>query len=324
MALLEYLPLGEIITIVGVLVLAILVWAAFSPFETLGWWAGWFGDSIYDDPNPPSEDVLATSAHAESFLFFLSGVGRVSGEPISFRERDFLRRLTQAMPNTVIVDDIFPFSVNNLPLTAQPYLGWFWRWTLRRKLSGTMFVGYLINLRNIFQIFVSADRRYAPVINQGLAEVMMAGLLRHGYDPNRHTPVFIIGYSGSGQMAVGPAKYLKEWINAPLYVISLGGVFASDPSLLEIDQLYHLVGDNDKIERYRYLSPGHWPFFATSEWNRALRQGKVTRISMGPMQHTGRGGYLDAKSALPNGMLYIDKTVEVIGEVIAKSLRTTV
>lgn len=296
--------------------LAILVWAALSPFETLGWWAGWFGDTIYDDPNPPSEETLAVSHHAQAFLIFLSGVGRVSGEPISYRERDFLGRLKKSMPQTVIVDDIFPYSVNNLPLTAQPYLGWFWRWTLRRKLSGTMLVGYLINIRNIFQILVSADRRYGPVINQGLAEVMMAGLLRHGYDPNSKTPIFIIGYSGSGQMAVGPAKYLKEWVNGPLFVISLGGVFASDPSLLVIDQLYHLVGEVDTVERYRMVEPGNWSIFATSDWNRALRQGKVTKINMGPMHHTGRGGYLDGKSVLPEGKLFIDKTVEVISGII--------
>lgn len=317
----NYLPFSEILTIFGLIFLAILVWAAFSPFETLGWWAGWFGDRIYDDTNPPSEETLAISHHASSFVIFLSGVGRVSGEPISYRERDFLQRLKSALPHTVIVDDIFPFSVNNLPLTAQPYLGWFWRWTLRHKLSGTLFVGYLINIRNIFQILISADRRYGPVINQGLAEVMVAGLLRHGYNPQSHTPIFIIGYSGSGQMAVGPSRYVKEWLKSPVYVISLGGVFSSDSSLLEIDHLYHLVGDNDSVERYKFIDPANWPIFATSHWNRALRQGRVTRISMGPMHHTGRGGYLDAKSSLPNGRLFIDTTVEAIAEVIQQGLQ---
>ena len=272
MTLLNYLPLSEFLTILGALILAIFVWAAFSPFESLGWWAGWFGDKIYDDLNPPTAETLTASRHAKSFLIFLSGVGRVSGEPISYREKDFLKRLQEAMPETVIVDDIFPYSVNNLPLTAQPYLGWFWRWTLHRKLSGTMLVGYLINIRNIFQIFVSVDRRYAPVINQGLAEVMMAGLLRHGYDPASNTPI------------------------------------------------YHLVGDNDKVERYRMIEPGNWPLYATSDLNRALRQGKITRISMGPMHHTGRGGYLDAKSAMPDGKLFIDKTVQMISDIIRQNV----
>ena len=95
-----------------------------------------------------------------------------------------------------------------------------------------------------------------------------------------------------------------------------------DPSLLVIDHLYRLVGDNDKIERYRMIAPGNWSFFATSEWNRALRQGKITRIGMGPMHHTGGGGYLDAKRELPDGTKFVDRTVQVITEVIHSSLST--
>ncbi len=312
----------DILTIFGVLVLSIFVWAALSPFETLGWWAGWFGDKIYDDSNPPSESMLARSASAECFVIFLSGVGRVSGEAISFREQDFLQRLSVALPQAVLVDDIFPYSFNNLPLSAQPYLGWLWRWALRTKRSGPALVGYLINIRNIIQCFTSVDRRYGPMFNQGLAEVLMAGLLRHGYRPDSRIPVYVIGYSGAGQMAVGPARYLKEWVQAPVYVITIGGVFGSDPSLLVIDHLYRLVGDNDKIERYRMIAPGNWSFFATSEWNRALRQGKITRIGMGPMHHTGGGGYLDAKRELPDGTKFVDRTVQVITKVIHSSLST--
>ena len=58
----------------------------------------------------------------------------------------------------------------------------------------------------------------------------------------------------------------------------------------------------------------------THGWNRALRQGKTTRISMGPMHHTGAGGYLDAKRELPDGTKFVDHTVQVIGEVIRSSL----
>ena len=122
-------------------------------------------------------------------------------------------------------------------------------------------LGYLINIRNIIQCFTSVDRRYGPMFNQGLAEVLMAGLLRHGYRPDSRIPVYLIGYSGAGQMAVGPARYLKEWVQAPVYVITIGGVFGSDPSLLVIDHLYRLVGDNDKIERYRMIAPGNWSIF---------------------------------------------------------------
>jgi hypothetical protein len=313
--------LGNILTLLGFLLLALFVWLAFSPFETLGWWAGWFSDTIYDDPNPPDEQIYTLSNQADSYIIFLSGVGRVSGESISFREQDFLQRLDKALPQAVLVDDIFPYSVNNLPITAQPYFGWLWRWALRRKRNGPQIMGYLINLRNIFQILVSADRRYGPVINQGLAEVLLFGLLRHHYNPQSKLPIFLIGYSGAGQMAVGPARYLKEWLQTPIYVISLGGVFSSDPSLLSVDQLFHIVGDNDTIERYRLIDASNWPVFATSEWNRAVRQGRITHVHIGPMGHTGLGGYLDAKSELPDGTKYVDKTVKTIAEIVRSQVQ---
>ena len=85
--------------------------------------------------------MLARSADAQCFVIFLSGVGRVSGETISYREQDFLQRLSTALPHAVIVDDIFPYSFNNLPLSAQPYLGWLWRWALRTKRSGPAHAG---------------------------------------------------------------------------------------------------------------------------------------------------------------------------------------
>jgi hypothetical protein len=47
-----------------------------------------------------------------------------------------------------------------------------------------------------------------------------------------------------------------------------------------------------------------------------LRQGKITRINMGPMKHTGTAGYLDAKTTLPDGTQYVDFTVRMVTELI--------
>ena len=37
------MPLLDILTFLGVVLVAILVFGALAPLETLGWWAGWFG-----------------------------------------------------------------------------------------------------------------------------------------------------------------------------------------------------------------------------------------------------------------------------------------
>lgn len=309
-------PLWQILTFLGLVVTGLFIWAALSPFETLGWWAGWFGDKIYDEVIPPDGPVRAIHPDVSAYIIFLSGIGRVSGETLSYREQEFLRRLAKQVPEAVVIDDIFPYSVNNLALTGQPVFARLWRWALRNKLDGRALAGYLINIRNIFQVLISADHRYGPIYNQATAEVLFHGLLRYDYDVNGDAPVFVIGYSGAGQMAVGAVTYLQEWIKAPVYVISLGGIFGSDPGLLAADHIFHLQGHRDRAVRLSYVAPGRWPILATSEWNRSLRQGNVTTIPMGPMGHTGRGGYLDFKTTLPDGQTHVDRTVDVIQEIV--------
>jgi hypothetical protein len=305
----------DILTYLGVVLVGFLIWAALSPFELLGWWAGWFGEKIYDG-GVPRKDEPPIQPNPNAYLIFISGVGKATGETLSYREQEFLRRLASALPDTVIISDLFPYSVNNLPLTGQPFFARLWRWALRRKLNGPVLAGYLINIRNIWQLMISADKRYGPMYNQAVGEVMVHGLLRYGYDPEEPCPVFLMGYSGAGQLAVGPAIYLKEWLRAPVYIISLGGVFASDPSLNAADHLYYLYGQKDSVHQWGLLAPGRWPMTVASDWNRARRRGKVTMVDMGPMGHTGRGGYLDHKMALPDGTLHIDKTVATIAEIV--------
>jgi hypothetical protein len=313
--------LAELLTYVGLVLLGILVWAAMSPIETLGWWAGWFGERIYYDPLPPDGDVRALRPNANSYIFFLSGVGRVSGETISRREREFLRRLALNLPQAVVIDDIFPYSVNNLALTGQPFFARIWRWAFRRKLHGPQLAGYLINLRNIWQVLISADKRYGPIFNQAVAQTFLHSLLRYGYNPASNEPVYIIGYSGGGQMAVGAAGYLREWLSGPVYVISLGGIFGSESSLLSVTHLYHLHGTGDHSHLLGLIAPGRWPLFPASPWNRAKRQGLVTDQIIGPMGHTGRGGYLDATNKLPDGTPFVDRTVQAIANIVCETTR---
>lgn len=308
--------LGDLGAYLGIILVGLLIWAALSPFETLGWWAGWFGEKIYVDTLPTDELVRVAHPGSRCYILFLSGIGRVSGETFSRREQGFLHRLAMALPNAVVIDDIFPYSVNNLALTGQPVFARFWQWALRRKIDGPRLAGYLINIRNILQVLISADKRYGPLYNQAMAEVLLHGLLRYNYDINSQTPVFIIGYSGAGQMAVGAVTYLRELINAPIYVISLGGIFSSDPGLLAVNHMYHLYGTQDWPRKLGLIAPGRWPLFAASEWNRARRQGLISLISIGPMRHSSVGGYLDIKSLLPNGVSYLDQTVAVVSEII--------
>ena len=309
---------ADILTYIGIVLVGFLIWAALSPFELLGWWAGWFGEKIHDGGVPGGDEEQPVDYDPGGYLVFISGVGKANGETLGYREAEFLRRLSGKLPDTVIISDLFPYSVNNLPLTGQPIFARLWRWALRRKLHGPVLAGYLINVRNIWQLMISADRRYGPMYNQAVAEIVVNGLRRYGFDPEQRKPIFLMGYSGAGQLAVGPGIYLKEWLRAPIYLIVLGGVFASDPSLEAVDHIYYLYGQKDSVHQWGMLAPGRWPMTVASSWNRARRRGKVTMIDMGPMGHNGRTGYLDHKTALPDGTFHIDKTVAMIAEIVQR------
>lgn len=307
-------------------IIIFLFWASLTPLEALGWWAGWFGNAIYHDSTaqelPESErtDVVYRESAATAYVLFLSGIGRVSGQTLSYREQGFMDRLRNRLPGAVVVDNIFPYSVNNLALTGQPIFANLWQWALRRKLEGPALAGYLINMRNMLQVAIAADKRYGPIYNQAMAEVLLDTAMRYGFDPESRVPIFLIGYSGAGQMAIGAVTYLREWIKAPIYVISLGGIFSSDPGILLADHVYHLWGANDKAQIWRFLMPGRWRWMATSEWNRALRQGRVTIIRMEGMGHTGRGGYLDRNPPEEGSTANIDKTVEVVSNLVEEAI----
>jgi hypothetical protein len=112
-------PMGDLLALLGIALLGLLIWAALSPFEALGWWAGWFGDKIYEDEEPAAVPVVYNRQEdASAYVVFLSGIARVSGETMSRREQNFLHMLASTMPGVVVIDNVFPYSVNNLPLTA--------------------------------------------------------------------------------------------------------------------------------------------------------------------------------------------------------------
>lgn len=112
---------GDLLLLPLAAIVIFLFWAALTPFETLGWWAGWFGDAIYYDAATPGTLAPASEAAdsskkaaASAYVLFLSGIGRVSGQTLSYREQGFLDRLRDRLPDAVVIDNIFPYSVNKI------------------------------------------------------------------------------------------------------------------------------------------------------------------------------------------------------------------
>lgn len=305
----------ELLLIVGVVLVVFLIAGVLSPFEALGWWAGWYGEE-----SQRTLPVDSAPANARHFVVFLSGINNVSGESFAEREVAFLARLGHELADTeiVLVDDIFPYSVTEQALTGRRVFAWFWRWALRAKVSGPGLAGFLINIRNLWQVAVSADHRYGPIYNQGSANIILHGLLRHGYTFGSETPVTLIGYSGGGQVALGAAPHLRSILRVPISIISLGGVMSADSGLATLEHVYHLYGSRDNVQRLGAIFfPGRWPLIP-SPWNSAKKRGVIELVPMGPVDHTGPGGYLDAESHLPDGRSFLDGTVQTILELLGR------
>ncbi|NOK60978.1 MAG: hypothetical protein GFH27_549289n40 [Chloroflexi bacterium AL-W] len=313
---------SQILILIVVTFVLFLIIAMLAPLEALGWWAGW----DHDQPSPQAPLELPTLDHsqivasqqAECYVVYLSGVGMLGGDMLTEKEQAFLDGLATQLPHAVIVRDIFPFSVTNRPLTNERVMAWFWRWIGGLKRRGfNMLLLRFVQIRNVLQVGVSADRRYGPIYNFGVAKEIIEGLLRCGYHLGQPKPVILVGISGGGQVSVGTAPFLSHSLRVPIQVISIGGVLTDDPGIVAVDHLYHLSGSKDYIQHIgNILYLGRWRIFPQSAWNRTRAKNKITVIRIGPMKHMGYGDYFSRSAMLPDGQTHISKTLDTIVEIL--------
>lgn len=299
----------------------LFVTAALAPLESLGWWAGW------SEKGPKKRTLSDAEAEAEAkipdadfYLVYLSGIGAIDGTTVPAEEYPFINGLQERFPTAKIISDIYPYSVTNNGLTGQRFFSGIWRKIAQIKPdSPVAIMTFLVNARNTLQLFVSADRRYGPIYNLGIANEIYDGLLRHGYRKNSGRPIVLLGWSGGGQIAIGSAAYLAP-LPGPIYVLSLGGMLSDDLGLDKIDHLWHLYGTADPIQGMGgVLFFGRWPIQPQSTWNKALADGRLEIICLGPYAHNAKTNYFDMETKLTNdkrGRSYGQKTLDTIAHVL--------
>ncbi len=301
--------IGQLSVLLGLVVIAI---ALTAPFEALRWWTA---DIDLTLPKLPARRADPRPAN-ECYVVYLTGIGG-SGESLARREQGFIDRVKERVPEAIMVTDVFPFSVTNNPLTGERTLAWLWSFLHRARLNAkSLLFEFWIGARNVCQVAVCSDPRYGPIYNLGIAREVYQALLDHGFDPRDKTPVYLIGYSGGAQVALGAACYLTR-LRSPVTVITVGGVFSSIPGITLADHLHCLVGSKDRtVHLGPVMFPGRWPFLRASHWNRAQRDGKVTIHPMGPMIHSGKGDYFTRSCHLPDGTTYADHTADVVARIL--------
>ncbi len=299
--------------------IVLLITAALSPLETLSWWAGWSEDEIAVRPSTQSKAPTASPTSSGHYVVYLSGISSISGRFLIPREKAFIKGLQTAFPNYVIVDDVFPYSPAGLGLlSGTRQFDRLWKRVQKYKLRGrASFLSTLIKFRNLFQVMVSADHRYGPIYNRGAATAIEKALLQSGYQPGSGATIIIVGYSGGAQVGVGAATYLKARLQAPIDIISVGGVMASEPGLNFVRQLHHIVGSKDRVQKVgAVMFPERWEAMAFSEWNVAKREGRIHHHRLDGMSHAGMRGYfgLPKFNGVSNNQRTLEKIVSLLNE----------
>lgn len=304
--------------------IALIIAALLSPLETLGWWAGWYGDRVdTQHPLERTDEVPERGRPVTRYIVYLDGIGQFQST-YSPEAEQFLQELEQALPDVAIVRGIMPYSVLNKTLVQERPLSVFWQLvTWLRSKRFLKLLGVLINIRNLLIVSVAADQRYGPVYNRGMAQLIYNHLLEQGYRPGSQVPVTLLVFSGGGEISMGAAPLLKQALDAPLDIISLAGVFCGHNDILNLEHIYHLVGDKDPVERAGpVLFPKRWRIMFLSYWNRAKKRGQVSFVSLGPVGHQTPGGVLDPNRRLPDGRTHLQQTVDWVTGILEGRLPT--
>ena len=104
-----------------------------------------------------------------------------------------MQDLHDRLEEYTVIDDVFPYAVDNLGLTAERNLGRMWRWLEKVRLKNPIaLLAVLFFLCILMQLFVCADRRYGPTYNMGTAGEIHRSLVRHGHRPGSDDEVVLL------------------------------------------------------------------------------------------------------------------------------------
>lgn len=324
---------GETLKLLMLAVVILLAWGIVSPVGTLMWGFEQGADILGVSKTPHHELPLnngnAQKTNPESgskfgnidcYIVFLPGVGDFSTDELTPGEATFIDSLVQKHHNCVAVRDVFPYSVANKGLGAPRLLAPVWRFAHEAS-EKLKLASVLIKIRNLWRFAISADSRYGRIYNLGIASAIVDRMnAAHPIPPSSSQPlkILLIGTSGGVEVAQNAASYLKQWLDAKIDIISIGGVFDGKNGFNAIEHFYHLRGRRDWVEDIGgIIFPSRWKWNIRSPFNQARLQDRYTAITSGPHTHDGAESYFDEKATIEDGTSYVDLTIQKVNQLIS-------
>lgn len=312
--------------------LILLGWGTLAPVGTIVWWLSQSNGSLglkkeASERLPFSDRAPSTtpSSAINCYIVFLPGVGDFSSNQLTSGEEQFLERLVEQHPNCVAVRDVFPYSASNQDLNGGRLLAPLWQ-AAERADGWLQNADSLIKIRNLWRFAISADDRYGPIYNRGIADAVIDRmnaahpLPRSGQQPLN---VILVGTSGGVQVALGAVTYLDRWLDARLSVISMGGTFNGENGFNTVDQVYHLYGERDWIEDIPLIVfASRWRWTVGSPFNQARRHGRYIAMSSGAHTHDGEEGYFGLAITNPPNTQYMEITLQKVNQLPVWSIHS--
>ena len=308
---------GGSLKLLTIALLILLVWGTLSPVGTLIWWADEGVQLLGLKNNPKVISVSPTTSISKSsqfncYIVFLPGVGDFSANQLTSGEELFLDSLIAAHPSCIAVSDVFPYSAANESLGGKRVLAPLWNFADRAQ-GWLAISNVVIKIRNLWRFAISADPRYGPIYNQGIATAIIERMTAQQPIPEK-PQIILLGTSGGVQVALGAADYLKRNLEADIVVVSLGGVFAGTNGFKVSDRVYHLHGEFDWVENIgAIVFPSRWRWSVASPFNQARLQNRYTVASSGAHAHDGAEGYF-GENLHNKGVTYVDLTLQQVNQ----------
>ncbi len=309
----------KLLILAGVL---LLLWGTLSPVGTLVWWLSQSAETLGLKKNqsqnllPGDDSKTVSTTNINCYIIFLPGVGDFSANELTPGEEFFLNRLVQLHPNCIVVSNVFPYSAANESLGGERFLAPLWR--AAENADGWLKnADILIKIRNLWRFAISADERYGPIYNQGIATAIVKRMnTTHPITKSQQkVKLVLIGTSGGVQVALGAASYLDEWLNADLTVVSVGGDFDGNTGFNAVNHTYHLQGRRDWVEDISYfVFASRWPLTVGSPFNQARNSGRYTVIASGSHTHDGAEGYFGQAFVGESKTTFVELTLQKVNQ----------
>lgn len=309
--------------LLAIALVILLIWGTISPIGTLIWWTNEGVELLGLKSSPKTlplsnnSSTTSRSSQLNCYIVFLPGVGDFSANQLTPGEEVFLDQMTASHPDCIAVSDVFPYSADNESLGGKRILAPLWRFA--DKAQGWWAVtNVIIKIRNLWRFAISADARYGPIYNQGIATAIIDRMNAQQPIPTgskQPLHLILVGTSGGVQVALGAADYLNRRLNAEIIVVSLGGVFAGTNGFIASDRIYHLHGERDWVENIgAIVFPSRWRWSVASPFNQARLQNRYAVASSGPHTHDGDEGYFGQDAIATKGITYVDLTFQDVNQ----------